>query len=356
MSVQAVVPVNMYAQAELTAAFADLIAGSGPYDHQLLHRFHANTGVKSRHLALPLERYAQLADFGQSNDAFIEAAVELGSDALTRAVAAAGLRPQDVDLVLSTTITGLAVPSLEARIAGRVGLRDDVKRLPVVGLGCAAGAAGIGRMHDYLVGHPREVAVLLAVELCSLTVQRGDRSVPNLVASGLFGDGAAAVVAVGDDHSDTSAPAEDGIARPWVVDGRSRLYPDTEQAMGWQVGATGLSIVLGAEVPDLVHRHVRGDVDAFLAGHGLTRTDIAWWVCHPGGPKVVEALRDTLGLPPEALALTWDSLERIGNLSSASVLHILADTLELRPPPPGSYGIAMAMGPGFALELVLLKA
>ena len=356
MSVQAVVPVHKYSQAQLTTAFADLIASSGPYDHQLLERFHANTGVKSRHLALPLERYAQLADFDQSNDAFIEVAVELGADALTRAVQAAGLRPEDVDLVLSTTITGLAVPSIEARIAGRVGLRDDVKRLPVVGLGCAAGAAGIGRMHDYLLGHPREVAVLLAVELCSLTVQRGDRSVPNLVASGLFGDGAAAVVAVGDEHGEPSGVVADGVPHPRVVDGRSRLYPDTQQAMGWHVGASGLSIVLGAEVPDLVRRHVSGDVDAFLAGHGLTRADIAWWVCHPGGPKVVEALRDTLDLPPEALALTWDSLERIGNLSSASVLHILADTLTLRPPPPDSYGIAMAMGPGFALELVLLQA
>src|SRR5690606_14996475 len=175
MSVQAVVPVHKYSQAQLTTAFADLIASSGPYDHPLLERFHANTGVKSRHLALPLERYAQLADFDQSNDAFIEVAVELGAEAVTRAVQAAGLRPEDVDLVLSTTITGLAVPSIEARIAGRVGLRDDVKRLPLVGLGCAAGAAGIGRMHDYLLGHPREVAVLLAVELCSLTVQRGDR-------------------------------------------------------------------------------------------------------------------------------------------------------------------------------------
>jgi alkylresorcinol/alkylpyrone synthase len=141
-----------------------------------------------------------------------------------------------------------------------------------------------------------------------------------------------------------------------VLDTRSRLYEGTERAMGWDVGPTGLRIVLGAEVPDLVREHVGGDVDGFLADHGLTRDDIGWWVCHPGGPKVLDAMQEALGVDHDALALTWDSLRRIGNLSSASVLHVLADTLRLRPPAPGSFGVLMAMGPGFCLELVLLKA
>jgi alkylresorcinol/alkylpyrone synthase len=356
LAVRGVLPQHRYAQAEITAAFAGVVAAHGA-DGALLQRFHRNAGVDSRHLALPLPEYARLADFGEANDAFLREAVELGSRAITDALEGAGLRPGDVDLVTCTTITGLAVPSLEARIAARLGLREDVKRMPLVGLGCVAGAAGVARVHDYLVGHPDDVAVLLCVELCSLTIQRDDTSTANLVASGLFGDGAAAVVAVGDTHPGAGgAPrGEAGPARPSVLASRSRLYPDTERAMGWDVGATGLRIVLGAEVPDLVEQFVGDDVEKFLADVGVRRDQVDWWVCHPGGPKVLESMQKALGVDREALAVTWDSLARIGNLSSASVLHVLADTLAGRPPRPGSYGLMLAMGPGFCLELVLLR-
>jgi alkylresorcinol/alkylpyrone synthase len=210
-----------------------------------------------------------------------------------------------------------------------------------------AGAAGVARLNDYLVGHPDDVAALVAVELCSLTVQRDDVSVPNLVASGLFGDGASCVVAAGDRRAEGAAQ---------VLATRSRLYPDSERVMGFDVGSTGLRIVLDAEVPAVIGRYVREDVDGFLADHGLTRDDIGWWVCHPGGPKVIDALESTLGLDPDAVALTRRSLAQIGNLSSASVLHVLEDTLRERPPAPGSHGLLMAMGPGFCSELVLLRA
>lgn len=346
-AVTGVLPPHRYSQAEVTAALGHLLA-PGDTDRALLERVHANAGVAHRHLVLPLERYAGLGDFGETNDEFIRSAVDLGTDAVGKALEAAALRPEDVDLVVSTTITGLAVPSLETRMAGRLGLRDDVKRMPLVGLGCVAGAAGVARVHDYLVGHPAEVGVLLSVELCSLTIQRDDPSPANLVASGLFADGAAAVVMTGDDRGGP-APAE-------VLATMSRLYPDTERAMGWDVAASGLRIVLGVEVPDLVRTHVRADVDRFLAGQGLTRGDIDWWVAHPGGPKVLQALAEALEVPDEALGVTWRSLERIGNLSSASVLHVLADTLDTRPPERGSLGVLLAMGPGFCLELVLLRA
>jgi len=346
--VSGVLPQNRHSQAEVTAAFTEILGAHG-VNRSLLERVHANAGVSSRHLALPLERYAALADFGEANDEFIRVAVDLGSEAVSQALRSAGLRATDVDLIVSTTVTGVAVPPIEVRVGSRLGLRADVRRVPMFGLGCVAGAAGVARLHDYLLGHPDDVAVLLSVELCSLTVQHDDTSVANLVASGLFGDGAAAVVMVGRNRvSETKLPQ--------VMATRSRLYPDTERAMGWDVAASGLRIVLGVEVPELVRGHVRDDVDRFLADHGLARADIGWWVTHPGGPKVLEAMAEALEVDRDALALTWRSLDRIGNLSSASVLHVLADTLRERPPAPGSHGMLMAMGPGFCLELVLLRA
>lgn len=347
LSVRGVLPEHHYTQAQITDAFVDVIATGGGLEEGVLRRFHRNAGVEHRSLALPLEDYAELKDFTQANDLFITHAVDLGSRALVAALEAAGLTAADVDLVVCATVTGIAVPTLEARIAAQIGMRQDVKRMPLVGLGCVAGAAGLARVHDYLAGHPDEVAVLVAVELCSLTVQRDDVSVPNLVASGLFGDGAAAVVARG-------GAAVDGAVG--VVDTRSRLYPDSERTMGFDVTGDGLRIVLDAQVPAVVNHYIRDDVDGFLADHGLTRADIGWWVCHPGGPKVIEALEDALELPREAVQLTWDSLARIGNLSSASVLHVLADTMRDRPPQPGSWGVVMAMGPGFCSELVLARA
>ncbi|WP_181311938.1 type III polyketide synthase [Nocardioides campestrisoli] len=345
LSVAGALPPHRHPQGEITDALARVVA-RGALDERKLRVLHGNAGVDQRHLVLPLEQYAELGSFDQANDLFLEHAVALGARALEDALKAADLLPSDVDMIVSATVTGLAIPSLEARIAAVVGLRPDVKRVPIVGLGCVAGAAGTARLHDYLVGHPDDVAVLVAVELCSLTIQRDDVSVANLVASGLFGDGAAALVAAG---ARRRGPVE-------VLATRSRLYPDTERTMGFDVGSTGLRIVLDAQVPAIVGRFLREDVDGFLADHGLTRDDIGFWVCHPGGPKVIDALRDTLELTDHDLALTRDSLRRIGNLSSASVLHVFADTLRERPPTPGSYGMLLAMGPGFCSELVLLRA
>jgi alkylresorcinol/alkylpyrone synthase len=311
-----------------------------------LERLHKNVLVGGRHLALPIEEYDTLTTWGRANDAWIRVAQEVGEAAVRDALARAGLATADVGAMIFVTVTGVATPSIDARLMNRLALPPGVRRMPIFGLGCVAGAAGIARAADYVRAYPDQVALLLSVELCSLTLQREDLSIPNLIASGLFGDGAAAVLVVGDER-----PA-DG---PRIVASRSVFYRDSERVMGWDISETGFQIVLSADVPQVVRDHLREDVDAFLAEQGLHRRDIASWVCHPGGPKVLEAMEETLELAPGALDVTWKSLREVGNLSSTSVLLVLADTLESHRPPPGSYGMLLAMGPGFCSELVLLQ-
>lgn len=348
-------PSHYYDQETLIAALEGVWASR----HHNVHRLksiHRNALVEGRHLALPLEEYATLTTFTAANDAFIRCAVDLGAAALSDALAGAGLTPDDVDHVIFVSITGLATPSIDARLVNRLGMRRDVKRTPIFGLGCVAGAAGLARGADYLLAYPREVVALVSVELCSLTLQRGDLSFTNLIASGLFGDGAAATILVG-----AARPAPDGAgsarraAGPTIVASRSVFYRDSEDVMGWDVTAEGFRVVLSAEVPKIIAACLGADVDAFLAAHQLSRADVASYVCHPGGPHVLHAVQRGLDLDDDALAVTWESLRRIGNLSSASVLMVLRETMDAHRPAPGAWGLLLALGPGFCAELVLLR-
>ena len=342
-------PPHYYDQSQLLDAFKSVWLREH-FNPARLERLHQNVRVGGRHLALPLAEYQRLGGWGEANDAWIRVAQEVGAAALERAFAAAGITAAEVDAFFTVTVTGVATPSLDARLMNRLPFRPDTKRIPIFGLGCVAGAAGIARAADYVRAFPDQIAVLLSVELCSLTVQRGDLSIPNLIATGLFGDGAAAAVVMGE-----RAAARRGRGGYAVRATRSVFYPDTEGVMGWDISGHGFQIVLSADVPKMVELHLRRDVDRFLAELGSCRAEMGRFVCHPGGPKVLEAMEQQLETPPGALAATWRSLEEVGNLSSTSVLLVLEEALAA-PPPVGEKALLLAMGPGFCSELVLLEA
>ncbi|EPR75057.1 Chalcone synthase [Leifsonia rubra CMS 76R] len=345
-AVAPVVPDHSYTQAEITAELAPLLSAT-PSHHRVIERMHGASGIQRRHTALPIERYRDLGSFRESNNEFIRVATDLLDRALTTALADAGLTPSDVDFVFFTSVTGVSAPSVDALLIPRLGLRPDVKRVPSFGLGCVAGAAGLARVHDYLVGHPDEVGVVLSVELCSLTLQRGDQTMANFVATGLFGDGAAAVVMVGENRSEPG---------PRIVDTRSTFIADSYDVIGWNVGGTGFEIVLTAGVADVIQNSFPLEVDDFLGRNELAIADVDTWLAHPGGPRVLEAFETSLGLERTDLQSSWDCLARVGNLSSAAVLHVLADAMNADPAPaPGSRALAFALGPGVSAEFVLLE-
>ena len=335
---------HRHSQSEITRELSD-VAPPG------FERFTQTSGVATRNLALPLSRYPKLTGFTEANAAYLEVAVDLGAQAVCSALEAARIEPSEVDVIVTVSSTGVAVPTIDARLASRIGLRRDVKRVPLFGLGCVAGAAGMARVHDYLRGYRGHVAVLLSVELCSLTLQRDDASIPALIGLCLFGDGAAAVVATGADRAPAYPTAPSG---PAVLATRSRLLPDTVDVMGWNVISSGFQLVMSRDVPKMADDHLRGEVDRFLADHGLTTADISTWICHPGGPKVIDSIRHAIGLSPTALAHSTNSMREHGNISSASVLDVLRRTIT-EPPAAGALGVMLAMGPGFSFELLLLS-
>ncbi len=344
-SVASAFPKHYYPQPFLTAGLKQYW-GDRLTHPELVDRLHANVEVDGRFLALPSNSYFELTTWGQCNDAWIECAMEIGGEALSRALIQIGMTPKEIDAFFVVSVTGIASPSLDARLMNRMEMASHVKRVPIFGLGCVAGAAGIARAADYVKAFPDQNAALLSVELCSLTLQRDDVSVANLISAGLFGDGAAAAIVSGANIK------SDG---PEIIATRSIFYPDTEHIMGWDVSEKGFKIVLSPNLPQLIVDHLGHDMDSFLGDHGLTRKDIGRWILHTGGPKILDATATALELPQDALDASWDCLRKVGNLSSASVLMVLEEVIKNRRPPAGAYSVLAAMGPGFCSELVLLR-
>jgi len=354
-SVASAFPENYYKQEFLVEALKNDWR-SKLANPDILDRLDDSMKVDGRFTVEKIEFYENMDTWGQANNSWIKHGLDLGEKALCRALARAGLEPEDLSAIFVTSVTGIAAPSIDARLVNRMGLSPNIKRIPIFGLGCVAGAAGISRAADYVHGYKNQAAALLSIELCSLTLQRDDLSMAHLISALLFGDGAAATIVVGSEMTfNGNGNGSHGPKGPEIVATKSIFYPNTERVMGWDISEKGFRIVLSPEVPDTVVKHLGADVDEFLGEQGLKRKDIKSWVMHTGGPKVLEATEVALGITSKDLEASWNCLRKVGNISSTSVLLVLEDVYMHRRPAPGTMSILAAMGPGFCSELVLLR-
>jgi alkylresorcinol/alkylpyrone synthase len=303
-----------------------------------------NARIRDRHFVFPLDYTITPRPLEKISCEYKTHAIQLGREVAESALEQADLRAADIDVIMTVSCTGVMIPSLDAYLINLMGFRPDVKRLPITELGCAAGAAALGRASDYLRAFPDANVLLISVELSSLTFQRSDPSPANLVSCALFGDGAAAVVLTG-------RPAR-GLQ---IIGTRSHLIPDSLDAMGFELKGSGFHIVLSRSVPQLIRDEIRAVTDRLLRCHALSREDLQFFLLHPGGQKLLTYIEEEMGLRQDQTQASWTVLEEYGNLSSATVLFVLKEFLSQPAPEHGDRGLLAAFGPGFSMEMALLQ-
>jgi alkylresorcinol/alkylpyrone synthase len=350
LSIERFLPPFRYEQDYVTEWVRGWLEETGDPSATRLLSVYAAAGVKTRASVVPIEEAFHPGDFETQNDRYREIARQAGIDLACRALDSAGLRPGEVDLILSVSCTGFMIPALDAYVADALGMGPSLVRLPITESGCAGGVVGLARAADFLAAHPERTALVLAVELSSLTFQRWDRSPTNVVSTAIFGDGGAAAVLVGGRHP---RARQGGLVR--LVDSESLFYPGTLHLMGFHLRNQGLQIILDPGLAPFVRREVVRTVDAFLERRGLGRGDIARWILHPGGRRIIDVMTEELGLKAGDLAPTEAVLSEHGNMSSVTVLFVLDEVLRAHRPPGGSRGVLGAFGPGFGAELALLE-
>ncbi|HXT95183.1 MAG TPA: 3-oxoacyl-[acyl-carrier-protein] synthase III C-terminal domain-containing protein [Polyangia bacterium] len=280
-----------------------------------------------------------------------ENAIALGKKVAAEALAGAGVEARDVDLIVTTSCTGIMIPSLDAHLCNELGFRSDVRRLPITALGCGGGAAALARAHDFLVGFPEARALVVAVELPSLSIQRADVSLANLVSTALFGDGAAAALLEGGVRGEARPAASGGVR---VLETLAHIFPQSTYALGFDLEDDGFHSVLSKDVPGLIKGEIARLVRTLIDRRELPREKLSCFVLHPGGRKILAYIEEALGLRREETEPSWEILRDFGNQSSASVLFVLHDWLTKRRAAPGAYGLLAAFGPGLSTEMLLL--
>ncbi len=353
LAVERFLPPFRYDQGVVTDWVRRWIESSGdPSSSKRLLSVYAAAGVKTRASVVPIEEVFSPGDFETQNDRYRTIACSAGTELARRALVVAGLRPADIQLIVSVSCTGFMIPAVDAFVADALGLGPRLTRLPITESGCAGGVVGLARAADYLLAHPERAAIVLALEFSSLTFQRWDVSATNVVSTAIFGDGGAAVVMVGAKHprATTGAPR---LAR--LVDADSIFFPGTTHLMGFQLRNQGLQIVLDRALAPFVRREVVGALEAFLEPRQLARKDVSRWVLHPGGRRIIEVMAEKLGLSEADLAPTEAVLSEHGNMSSVTVLFVLDEILRRGGVRAGERGVLGAFGPGFGAEFALLE-
>ncbi|MFP5329595.1 MAG: type III polyketide synthase [Alphaproteobacteria bacterium] len=300
-----------------------------------------NAGIAKRHIIAPPDWYEQPHGWHDRNALYLKAAEELFEAAASEAIRKAGLDPEDIDGVVTVSTTGIATPSLEARVGPRLGLRDDIRRVPVFGLGCAGGVAGLATAARLASADPGSNWLFVTVETCSISIRLDSDDPAAIVATALFGDGAAAAVVRSGTHS---------LAR--IAGAAEKLWPDTQRIMGWDVEDPGLAVVFDRAIPPFIQENLARAVDEMLGSFGLERNDVDRFCCHPGGVKVIDAIETALDLPQGELNLEREVLRDYGNMSAPTVLFVLERLLERGLP---DRVMMAAFGPGFTCAGLLLE-
>lgn len=339
-------PINYYKQEEIS----QLLIKMWPDKEKYINQFSNSSLVKGRHTSLNLDEYSNLGDFGKRNTHWIKTALDLQKINLSYMFEEYQINPSQIDAIFSTSVTGLSIPTLESKLMNEFKINSSAKRIPLFGLGCLGGVAGINRVHDYLKSYPKELVLFIATELCTLTFQFNDKSIANLVGTSLFADGSAVVLMCGEEHELAKN------AKLKTISNASFFYPNTENVMGWDIVSTGFQIVLSGNVPEIVSTHVQGNLFSFLEKNKKKLNNVDFFISHPGGPKVLEALCDISKKDHSWFYHSFLSLENRGNMSSVSVLDVMRNIFLDNKLKKNQLGVMIAMGPAFASEFALVQA
>ena len=308
-----------------------------------------NASIESRHFTESKEWYGELHGFAERNALYVENAVRMSASCALRCLSTAGLESREVQHVIFVSSTGIATPSIDARLHNILGFDRHVRRSPIWGIGCAGGAVGLSRALEYTSAFPSHAALVIAVELCGLTFQKDDYSKSNIIGTSLFSDGAAAVLVVGDKHP---LAGRQGLA---LLNSLSTIYDDSLDVMGWDVKDSGLKVIFSKDIPTIVHGSVRENIQELADQNNIGLGKIKHYVVHPGGPKVIDAYEEALGLKKDEMKFTRNVLRKHGNMSSPTVLYVLKEFTDRGEFSPGEYGLISALGPGFSSELILFR-